>query len=98
MPSNKINLINKKVRSDYSYRSNNKNMNKDLILPMIAGILLGAMIMIFWQFNARLNNINSALVQLDQVSAQNTNTVSEVVNFLNQAGGGTPTETPAATE
>ena len=96
MPSNKINLINKKVRSDYSYRSNNKNMNKDLILPMIAGILLGAMIMIFWQFNARLNNINSALVQLDQVSSQNTTTVNEVVNFLNQAGGAA--ETPAATE
>ena len=95
MPSNKINL-NKKVRSDYSYRSNNKNMNKDLILPMIAGILLGAMIMIFWQFNARLNNINAALVQLDQVSSQNTNTVGEVVNFLNQASGAS--QTPAATE
>ena len=96
MPSNKINLINKKVRSDYSYRSNNKNMNKDLILPMIAGILLGAMLMIFWQFNARLNNINSALVQLDQVTSQNTTTVNEVVNFLNQAGGAA--ETPAVTE
>ncbi len=60
-------------------------MNKDLILPMIAGILLGAMIMIFWQFNSRLNNVRAALVQLDQVTVQNSNTVNEIVNFINQA-------------
>ena len=79
--------INKPVRSTYSYRTNNKNMNKDLILPLIAGLLLGAMIMILWQFNARLNNVRAALVQLNEVTTQNTNTVNEVVNFINQASG-----------
>lgn len=78
--------LNNKVRAPYSYRNNNKNMNKDLIFPMIVGILLGAMIMIFFQFNSRLNNVRAALVQLDQVTTQNTSTVNEIVNFLNQAG------------
>lgn len=78
--------INKKVRTTSSSRTNNKkNMNKDLIFPMIVGVLLGAMIMIFWQFNARLNNVRAALVQLDTVTSQNTATTNEVVNFLNQS-------------
>lgn len=79
-------IINKKVRTTYTNRINkNKNMNKDLIFPMIVGVLLGAMIMIFWQFNSRLNNVRAALVQLDQVTSQNSGAVNEVVNFLNQS-------------
>lgn len=90
--------INKPVRSTYSYRTNNNNMNKDLILPLVAGLLLGAMIMILWQFNARLNNVRAALVQLNEITTQNTNTVNEVVNFINQASGQTAEggATPAA--
>ena len=84
MPSSKI-TKNNTVRSNYSYRNNKKNMKKDFILPLIVGLILGAMIMIFWQFNSRLNNVRAALVQIDQVTAQNTETVNEVVNFLNQA-------------
>ena len=88
MPNNNLNKkINKPVRSSYSYRNNNKNMNKDLILPLIAGLLLGAMIMILWQFNSRLNNVRAALTQLNEITTQNTNTVNEVVNFINQASG-----------
>lgn len=87
------NNLNKKTRAISSRRTNNKkNMNKDLILPMIVGILLGAMVMIFWQFNSRLNNVRGALAQLDQVTTQNTNTVSEIVNFLNKSAA---PETPA---
>ncbi len=81
--------INKPVRSSYSYRTNNKNMNKDLIFPLIAGLLLGVMIMVLWQFNSRLNNVRTALVQLNEITTQNTNTVNEVVNFINQASGQT---------
>ncbi len=60
-------------------------MNKDLVFPMIVGFLLGLMIMIFWQFNSRLNNVGAALNQLDQVTTQNSTAVNEVVNFINQA-------------
>lgn len=84
MSSSKI-TKNNTVRSNYSYRNNKNNMKKDFILPLIVGLILGAMIMIFWQFNSRLNNVRAALVQIDQVTAQNTETVNEVVNFLNQA-------------
>jgi len=70
-------------------------MKKDFILPLIAGLILGAMLMIFWQFNARLNNVRAALTQLDQATVQNTNTVNEVVSFINQATGNNG-QTPAA--
>lgn len=79
-------IINKKTRTISSSRTNiKKNMNKDLIFPMIVGVLLGAMIMIFWQFNSRLNNVRAALVQLDTVTSQNAATTNEVVNFINQS-------------
>lgn len=77
--------LNNKVRSSRSYRTNNKNMNKDLVFPMIVGLLLGVMVMIFWQFNSRLNNVGAALNQLDQVTTQNSTAVNEVVNFINKA-------------
>ncbi|NCN22159.1 hypothetical protein GW758_04170 [Candidatus Falkowbacteria bacterium] len=78
-------------------------MNKDLILPLVGGLLLGAMIMILWQFNARLNNVRAALVQLNEITTQNTNTVNGVVNFINQASGqnaegGAPAVAPAVTQ
>lgn len=60
-------------------------MNKDLVFPMVVGLLLGVMIMIFWQFNSRLNNVGAALNQLDQITTQNSTAVNEVVNFINQA-------------
>ena len=43
--------------------------------------------MIFWQFNARLNNIGTGVVQLEQATAQNTKTVGDIVSFINQATG-----------
>ena len=69
---------------------------------MIAGIVAGALIMIFWQFSARLNNINNALAQLEQANAQNTKTISDVVSFINNATGAnkaaaTPTTGAATT-
>jgi amino acid permease len=67
--------------------NNEKNMKKEFAMPLITGIIVGALIMIFWQFSVRLNNINSALVQLEQASAQNTKTISDVVGFINNATG-----------
>lgn len=94
MRNNNLNKnINNPVKRQFSYRTNNdKNMKKDFILPLITGILLGAMIMIFWQFNSRLNNVRSALVQLDQVTTQNSSAVNEIVNFINQATNNNPGE------
>ena len=62
-------------------------MKREIMLPLITGIVAGALIMIFWQFNMRLNNASNALVQLQQATAQNTKAVNEIVAFINQATG-----------
>jgi len=74
-------------------------MKREFVMPLIAGVIAGALIMIFWQFSLRLNAINNAVVQLEQASAQNTKTIGEVVGFINQATGAnkTPATTPATT-
>jgi hypothetical protein len=51
--------------------------------------------MIFWQFNARLNNQIVAMNQLQQATAQNTKNVTDIVTFINNATGAN--KTPAAT-
>ena len=83
--------------------NNNKTMKREFVFPLVVGIILGALVMIFWQFTARLNNIGVALNQLEQVTAQNTKTVNDIVAFINQATAankqattpGAPTPTPA---
>ena len=66
---------------------NNKTMKKEFIFPMIVGLLIGGLIMIFWQFNTRLNNAANAMAQLEAATAQNTKTVGEIVTFINNASG-----------
>lgn len=77
-------------------------MKKEIIFPLVIGIICGILVMIFWQFTAKLNNATAALVQLEQATAQNTQTINDVVSFINQATGanqnaesGTPAPTPA---
>ena len=66
-------------------------MKRELVFPLIVGLLLGALVMIFWQFNARLNNELSATSQLETATAQNTKTVNDIVAFINQATGANKT-------
>jgi|AntAceMinimDraft_7_1070363.scaffolds.fasta_scaffold09489_2 amino acid permease len=63
--------------------NNNNSMKKELVFPLVIGILFGAMIMIFWQFTARMNNQSARLVQLEEFATQNSNTVNEIVGFIN---------------
>lgn len=83
-----------------SRRELNKNtMKREYVFPLIVGVILGGLVMIFWQFTARLNNITNLVAQLDQATAQNTKTVNDIVAFINQATAGnkTPaTGTPGA--
>jgi hypothetical protein len=88
----KNNNKNKTRRStSRSVKNNNNynNMKKDFVLPLIAGLLLGALLMIFWQFNARLNNTRASLSQIEQVTTQNSQSINEVVTFINQVSGQT---------
>lgn len=97
-----INNIKGSVSPISSYRSvnNNNTMRRELVFPLIVGLILGALVMIFWQFNARLNNELAATAQLEQATAQNTKTVNDVVAFINQATGANKAAAgaPAATE
>ena len=78
--------------------NNNKTMKREFVFPLIVGVIAGALIMMFWQFSARLNNASVALAQLQQATAQNTKTVNDVVAFINQATGANQAETPAVPE
>ena len=44
--------------------NNNKTMKREFVFPLIVGIIAGALVMIFLNFGARLNNATNALVQL----------------------------------
>lgn len=78
--------INKKPRLATKVKQHNNNnfMKKDLVFPLVAGIIFGAMIMMFWQFTVRLNNQSLRLAQLEEFASQNSQTVNEVVSFINQ--------------
>lgn len=75
-------------------------MKKELVFPVIAGVVLGVLIMLFWQLNVKLNNSGNRLTQLETATNSNTQAVTEIVGFINQATGktgATATETPAPT-
>ncbi len=73
-----------------------KNMKKEIILPLIIGLILGILAMLFWQFNVKLNNQKAALSQLEQTVSVNTKTVGDIVNFINSATAKQPgAATPA---
>ena len=71
-------------------------MRRETIIPLLIGLLVGALFVIFFQFNARLNNNAIILGQLQEATAANTKNVSDVINFINSAQKGAAT--PAATE
>lgn len=74
-------------------------MKRELVFPVIIGIIMGVLIMIFWQFSARLIATSNAVAQLQQATTQNTTTINQVVSFINQATGanGETPSTPAPT-
>ncbi len=73
------------------------HMKKELVLPLIGGLILGVLLMLFWQLNAKLNTSSARLAQLEQATAANTQAVTVIVSFINQATGqnGAAAATPA---
>jgi CHASE3 domain sensor protein len=73
-------------------------MKKELIFPLIVGLVLGVLVMLFWQLNVKMNSGSTRLAQLEQATNANTQAVSEIVGFINQATGqnGANAQAPAA--
>jgi hypothetical protein len=62
-------------------------MNKEQLFPLIFGLVLGILLMFFWQLGARINNQNIRLSQLEQATVANSQAVNEIVGFINSAVG-----------
>jgi hypothetical protein len=60
-------------------------MNKEQLLPLIFGLVLGILLMFFWQLGARINNQNMRLSQLEQATVTNSQNIAGVVDFINSA-------------
>jgi len=64
-------------------------MNKDQLFPLIFGLVLGVLLMFFWNLGASLNNQNLRLGQLSQIVNENSQRIEQIVNFI---------QTPATSE
>jgi hypothetical protein len=104
MLNNKLNN-NKRVlgvKNSSSRNLNSNNMRRETIVPLVIGLLIGALFVVFFQFNSRLNNNAVRLTQLEQATAANTKNVTDVITFINNAtkgatGTGAGAQTPATT-
>lgn len=67
-----------------------KNTKKDFsfLWPLLAGLLLGMLVMVFWQFNLKLRAQSLAIAQLEQAASTNAKTVNDIVSFINGAVAG----------
>lgn len=104
-------MLNKQLTNNYkrpirqkSLSAGDLNLNimrRETIVPLIVGLLIGALFVIFFGFNSRLNNNALRLSQLEQATASNTKNVTDVISFINsaqqgaQGAQGTPAATPA---
>lgn len=71
-------------------------MKKESIMYLVSGLIIGALVMLFFQFNTKLTAQKTRLDQLEQANQVNTDTVNQVVNFLSgSTQGQTASSTPA---
>lgn len=97
-----VNLTGSTGALGYRRYQDNNTMKREFVFPLVVGVILGGLLMLFWQFNARLNNVAAGVSQLGQATTQNTQTVNDIVNFINgatgqnQNGQAPATNTPAA--
>jgi len=76
---------------------NSKTMRRETIVPLIVGLLVGALLVLFFGLNTRLNNNAARLSQLEQATASNTKNVTDVITFINNAQKGAAANTAPAT-
>ena len=62
-------------------------MKQENFLNLIAGLLLGVLLMLFWQLNSKINFTSARISQLEQVTTTTSASITEVVEFLNKLAG-----------
>ncbi len=62
-------------------------MNKDQLFPLIFGLVLGVLLMFFWNLGASLNNQSMRLSQLEQVAIENQQRVEQIITWLQTPAG-----------
>ena len=66
---------------------------------LVVGIIVGILVMLFISFQLQVSNVAQRTSGLEQAVSQNSQTLEEVVNFLNQGAEPAPGAGPApATE
>jgi uncharacterized membrane protein YvbJ len=63
-------------------------MKRETIVPLISGLVLGLLIMIFFNFTKTLMDNSNRISQLEQATASNSKNISDIVTFLNNATKG----------
>ncbi len=58
-------------------------MKNEQLITLIFGLILGVLLMFFWNLGSSLNNQNIHLNQLEQVTQNNSQSINEVINFIN---------------
>jgi len=81
--------IRRKITSNSDLTFN--TMRRETIVPLIIGLLIGSLFVVFFDFNSRLNSNAVLLGQLEQATTSNTKNVSDVINFINNASKGAST-------
>jgi|GEM_PF-428166 len=78
--------VRRKSSSDGDLNSN--TMRRETIVPLIIGLLVGALFVVFFQFNSTLNSNANRLTQLEAATASNTKNVTDVITFITNAQKG----------
>lgn len=71
-------------------------MRRETIVPLIVGLILGSLFVVFFDFNSRLNSNANLLAQIETATASNTKNVNDVISFINSAQKGSTTGAGAA--
>lgn len=98
-------MLNNKLKNNYKRPAtrktsvasdlNSNTMRRETIIPLIVGLIVGALFVLFFGLNTRLNNNAARIAQLEQATASNTKNVTDVITFINNAQKGAQ-GTPAA--
>ena len=70
-------------------------MRKENGFMLVTGIIVGILVMLFISFQLQLSNVQRRTVALEQTVTANSQTLGQIVDFINQNTGGAeaaPTE------